>query len=43
MESALMNFLNTVFSYFWRDESLAVLLMVLGLVGFLLHFRKDER
>ncbi len=38
-----MNFLNTVFSYFWRDESLAVLLMVLGLVGFLLHFRKDER
>lgn len=38
-----MNFLNTAFSFFWRDESFAVLVMVLGLMALLLHFRKDER
>ena len=38
-----MNFWNTVFSFFWRDESLAVVIMVLGLVVFLLQFRKDTR
>ncbi|MDO8413280.1 MAG: mechanosensitive ion channel family protein [Gallionellaceae bacterium] len=38
-----MNFLNTAFGFFWRDESLAVLVMVLFLAGTLLHFRKDER
>ncbi len=38
-----MDFLNTAFSFFWRDESFAVLVMVLGLMTFLLHFRKDER
>ena len=38
-----MNFWNTVFNYFWREESFAVVIMVLGLVVFLLQFRKDTR
>ena len=38
-----MNFLSTALGFFWRDESFAVLIMVLFLAGVLLHFRKDER
>ncbi|HEU0282898.1 MAG TPA: mechanosensitive ion channel family protein [Gallionella sp.] len=37
-----MNFWNTAIGFFWRDESLAVLSMVLGIAALLFHFRKDE-
>ncbi len=38
-----MNFWNTAIGFFWRDETLAVLVMVLGIAVLLFHFRKDER
>ena len=38
-----MHFWNTAFSFFWRDETLAVLVMVLGLAVLLLNLRKEER
>jgi small-conductance mechanosensitive channel/CRP-like cAMP-binding protein len=36
-------FLDTAFNYFWREESLLVLVMMLGLAFLLLHFHKAER
>jgi len=36
-------FWDTAFQYFWREESLLVLLMALGLAFVLFHFRKEER
>ena len=38
-----MQFLNTAFSFFWRDESSVVLIMVLCLAALLLHYGKSER
>ena len=38
-----MNFLNTTFDYFWRDGSLLVLVMVLGIWALLFHYRPDDR
>lgn len=38
-----MNFLNTALDFFWRDESPAVLVMVLFLAALLLHYEKSER
>ncbi|MDE2309691.1 MAG: mechanosensitive ion channel [Betaproteobacteria bacterium] len=38
-----MNFWNTAIGFFWRDESPAVLAMVLGIAALLFQFRKDER
>lgn len=38
-----MHFWNTVFDFFWRDETLAALLMVLSLAVLLFHFRREER
>ncbi len=38
-----MNFWNTAIGFFWRDETLAVLVMVLGIAALLFHFRRDER
>ena len=38
-----MNFWNTTLSFFWREESPAVLVMVLAIAVLLFHFRKDER
>jgi CRP-like cAMP-binding protein/small-conductance mechanosensitive channel len=37
-----MHFWNTAFSFFWRDETLVVLLMVLGLAVLLFHFRRQN-
>ncbi len=36
-------FWDTAFQYFWREESLLVLVMMLGLAFLLLHFHKAER
>jgi small-conductance mechanosensitive channel/CRP-like cAMP-binding protein len=36
-------FWDTAFHFFWREESLLVFLMTLGLVFLLLHFHKEER
>ncbi len=38
-----MSFWNATLDFFWRDGSLAVLVMALGLALLLLHFRKNER
>ena len=38
-----MQFLNTAFGFFWRDESLIVLIMVVFLAGVLLRFAHSER
>ena len=38
-----MAFWDTAFNYFWREESLLVLVMMLGLAFLLLHFHKAER
>ena len=38
-----MNFWNTAFSFFWRDESAAVLVMALGLAVLLFYFHREER
>ena len=38
-----MAFWDTAFQYFWREESLLVLVMMLGLAFLLLHFHKAER
>ena len=38
-----MEFWHTAMSYFWREESLLVVLMSLGLTFILYHFHKEER
>ncbi len=38
-----MSFWNTAMQFFWRDESLPVLVMTLGLAFLLFHFLKEER
>ncbi|MBI1886901.1 MAG: mechanosensitive ion channel [Nitrosomonadales bacterium] len=38
-----MPFWNTVMQIFWREESLPVLLMALGIAFLLFHFLKEER
>ena len=38
-----MHFWNTAYGFFWRDETFAVLVMVLCLAVLLFHFRKDGR
>jgi small-conductance mechanosensitive channel/CRP-like cAMP-binding protein len=38
-----MSFWNTTIQYFWREESLPVLAMTLGLALLLFHFLKEER
>ena len=38
-----MNFWNTTLSFFWREESAAVLVMALGLAALLFYFRREER
>lgn len=38
-----MSFWNSVMQFFWRDESLPVLAMVLVLAVLLLHFLKEDR
>jgi small-conductance mechanosensitive channel/CRP-like cAMP-binding protein len=37
-----MSFLNTAFTFFWHDETVAVLIMVLGLALLLFYCRKEE-
>jgi len=39
----IVAFWDTAFNYFWREESLLVLVMMLGLAFLLLHFHKAER
>ncbi len=39
----MMSFWNITLDFFWRDGSLALLVMALGLALLLLHFRKNER
>lgn len=38
-----MPFWDTAIHFFWREESLMVMVMALGLALFLLHFHKEER
>lgn len=38
-----MSFWDTAIQFFWRDGSLLVLVMALGLAFLLLHFHKEER
>ena len=38
-----MSFWNTAMQFFWREESLPVLAMTLGLAFLLFHFLKEER
>lgn len=38
-----MSFWDTAISFFWREETLPLLLMVLGLAAIMLHYCKDER
>jgi len=38
-----MPFLNTAMQFFWREESLPVLVMTLGVAFLLFHFLKEER
>ena len=38
-----MSFWNTAMQIFWREESLPVLLMALGIAFLLFHFLKEER
>jgi CRP-like cAMP-binding protein/small-conductance mechanosensitive channel len=38
-----MSYWDSVIHYFWRDESLLVLMMALGLAFVLMHFHKEER
>ena len=38
-----MSFLDNAFQFFWRDESLLVLVMALSLVFLLFYFHKEER
>jgi CRP-like cAMP-binding protein len=38
-----MSFWNTVFNYFWREESTLVLTMALALAALLFYFSKDDR
>ncbi|MBI4937364.1 MAG: mechanosensitive ion channel [Nitrosomonadales bacterium] len=38
-----MNFWNNTFHYFWREESFAVLTMVVCIAVLLFHLRKEER
>ena len=38
-----MSFWNTTMQFFWREESLPVLAMTLGLAFLLFHFLKEER
>ena len=38
-----MGYWNSVMQFFWRDESLPVLVMALGLAFILLHFLREER
>ncbi len=39
----MMNFWNSTIDFFWGEESLPLLLTVLGIAVLLLHFRRDER
>jgi len=38
-----MSFWDTAISFFWREETLPLLLMALGLAAIVLHYRKDDR
>ena len=38
-----MSFWETAIHFFWRDESLLVLVMALSLAFLLFHFHKEER
>ena len=38
-----MSFWNTAMQYFWREESLPVLVMTIALVTLLLHFHREDR
>ncbi len=38
-----MSFLDNAIQFFWRDESLLLLVMALGLAFLLFHFHKEER
>ncbi len=38
-----MIFINTVIGYFWSDETLPVLIMMLCIAFLLFHFRREER
>ncbi len=38
-----MNFFNSMLGYFWGEESLPVLLMMLCIAVLLFHFRREER
>ncbi len=38
-----MSFWNTAMQFFWREESLSVLVMTLGLAFLLFHFLREER
>lgn len=38
-----MNFFNSVIAYFWSEESLPVLIMMLCITVLLFHFRREER
>lgn len=38
-----MSFWNTAIQFFWREESLLVLMMTLGLAFLLFHFLREER
>ena len=38
-----MSFWDTAIHYFWREESLLVLVMTLSLAFLLFHFHKEER
>jgi hypothetical protein len=39
----MMEFWHTALDFFWREESLLVVLMSLGLTFILYHFHKEER
>lgn len=38
-----MNLLNHIFGYFWSEESLPVLIMMICIAVLLFHFRREER
>ena len=38
-----MPYWDSVIHYFWREESLMVLVMALGLAFVLIHYHKEER
>ncbi|MFA5826270.1 MAG: mechanosensitive ion channel protein MscS, partial [Gallionellaceae bacterium] len=38
-----MDFFNSMFGYFWGEESFPVLIMILCIAVLLFHFRREER